>query len=933
MGMDPDASRVSNKINFPNYQPEKGKPDTREGHPVVNRSGIDESGSGYTWIDSNSANGPAFDWIDISSTGTQLYLGDDSYETLSLPFEFPFYEELKSTVYVASNGFLSFNAVSASSYNNTQLPNTNTPNDLIAGYWTDLHPYGNVHYLSTADHFIVQFTDVQRYSNSSNYLTFQFILYPNGEIKIQYLADNDSYYNATIGIEDSEGTSGMQIAFNTEFIEDNLAVLISQQTPISIANTSGEVAPGSTDEVAFSIDAEGLMGGSYTGAIRIASNDPRNEQLEVPVNLDVTGVPAIALDNTPLDFGSIMDGATSNQTIILTNEGTDELIISLSTDHEYFSTNNQELSIAAQTSHELELTYNPQATGEHTASLILETNDPENAQLIIALSGVATGAPAISVNPEEFQLALNSGESTTELLSIHNSGESPLTYALSSSLVQTVAVEGSSPPKIIDFSDHKYVRGEPDTRKGHVVNARSGNDGGGGGYSWIDSQSPNGPVFDWVDISSIGTLLPITLDDYRAVALDFNFPFYGDNKSEVYVSSHGFLDFNTENITAYIHTQLPEAQIPNDLIAGYWTDLYPNNNIYYYSTQDYLIVQYTNIKRFASDDNISFQFILYPNGNIKLQYQEVNDSYNNATIGIENAEGSSGMQIAFNTAFVEESLAVLISQQNTINFAQTSGEVAPGSTDEVEVTFDAQGLMGGTYTGAIHITSNDPGNEQFDVPLSLAITGVPAIALSESALHFKSPLLVGETDEQIVSVYNDGTETLVLSSVTVSSELFSISHSTNSLLPGEYTEVLVSFTSPEAGEFNETLTFDSNDPVNSSVELSLHAEAMSAPALSISEEAMTASLYINEVSEARSLVFSNEGGAPLQLNFFNNGESFAENSKIATNRNVGFHAKESQATQERVELPTISNKSANSAYNENVLETYPGFINNSLGMA
>ncbi len=46
---------------------------------------------GYTYIGSDEAGGPTYDFVDISSSGTALSLGDDQSKSISLTFDFEFY--------------------------------------------------------------------------------------------------------------------------------------------------------------------------------------------------------------------------------------------------------------------------------------------------------------------------------------------------------------------------------------------------------------------------------------------------------------------------------------------------------------------------------------------------------------------------------------------------------------------------------------------------------------------------------------------------------------------------------------------------------------------------------------------------------------------------------------------------------------------------
>ena len=53
---------------------------------------------------------------------------------------------------------------------------------------------------------------------------------------------------------------------------------------------------------------------------------------------------------------------------------------------------------------------------------------------------------------------------------------------------------------------------------------------------------------------------------------------------------------------------------------------------------------------------------------------------------------------------------------------------APAATDTVDVTFDSTGLtLGGIYTGALCIESDDPDTPTVQVPLTLEVDSMPFI--------------------------------------------------------------------------------------------------------------------------------------------------------------------------------------------------------------
>lgn len=162
-----------------------------------------------------------YDWIEISGIGTNTGInGDDQVlGPFDIGFSFPFYDYSAPTqVWVCSNGWSAFEAVSYGAYNNVEIPNTGLPNNMVCPFWDDLNPSlgGAVYYYQDAanERFIVEWSNVPHYSTGGTY-TFEMILFPNGDIELMYHTLTPGTANsATVGIENAGGTDGIQVTFD-----------------------------------------------------------------------------------------------------------------------------------------------------------------------------------------------------------------------------------------------------------------------------------------------------------------------------------------------------------------------------------------------------------------------------------------------------------------------------------------------------------------------------------------------------------------------------------------------------------------------------------------------------------------------------------------------------------------------------------------------
>ncbi len=151
-----------------------------------------------------------FNWINTDNPTGITH--DDETKAFALPFTFRFYGKEYNTVYICSNGFLSFTFPHAT-YRPRNIPDPSPPNALIAALWRDLHPErgGRITYYAGSDKFVVTYENIPNKVNN-NTQSFQIILYPNGEIVFQYKNVTDDQ-TTTIGLENEDGTKGRSASF------------------------------------------------------------------------------------------------------------------------------------------------------------------------------------------------------------------------------------------------------------------------------------------------------------------------------------------------------------------------------------------------------------------------------------------------------------------------------------------------------------------------------------------------------------------------------------------------------------------------------------------------------------------------------------------------------------------------------------------------
>jgi hypothetical protein len=148
--------------------------------------------------------------------------------------------------------------------------------------------------------------------------------------------------------------------------------------------------------------------------------------------------------------------------------------------------------------------------------------------------------------------------------------------------------------------------------------------------------------------------------------------------------------------------------------------------------------------------------------------------------------------------------------------------VVAGSNEVFDMTFDPS--MWGPYTSLLSISSNDPVNPIEEIDLTgYALNNDPTIIPSSTTLAYGN-VRVGAWHGQIITLSNQGLQTLTISDITFSDPAYLLDNAVElpiTLSSREEMDVRFWFNPPAAGTYNATATLTSNDPAAANLDITL----------------------------------------------------------------------------------------------------------------
>lgn len=186
---------------------------------------------------------------------------------------------------------------------------------------------------------------------------------------------------------------------------------------------NGSIAAGQSEVVNVTFDATGLDGGVYTTTLMVGSNDPVTPVKNVPVTLTVTGAPDIAISKTSLNFQNVYVGGTKEMFFSIRNSGSDVLSVSsISVSNATFTVSPSSLQLNPRDSARVYVRFNPTEIGTKSGTVRILSNDVDEGDITVNLSGNGIEAPAIILTPDNINMSIVSGDRRYVKMRLSNTG-------------------------------------------------------------------------------------------------------------------------------------------------------------------------------------------------------------------------------------------------------------------------------------------------------------------------------------------------------------------------------------------------------------------------------------------------------------------------------------------------------------------------------
>lgn len=610
-------------------------------------------------------------------------------------------------------------------------------------------------------------------------------------------------------------------------------LIINTADWMSFSSTSGSVPSGDSSLVTIFLSSTDLYAGTYYSNIVITSNDPYNPSVVVPCTLSVTGHPIMSWSPSCLDYGTVLVGNTSDDTLTISNTGCSSLTIqSITTALPVFSIVQSPASIPPNGQAKVILRFTPATAMYYEDTLSISTNDGE-ARICLTATGAAP--PILSYTPSSLSATITQCNDTVSIpLTISNIGVEDLHYQLTGSAEDTVRILGMIYASSTSLLNQAISALQQQFTKFSVTTFSS------------SSTSSLQAALNGIDV----VLIPRFTSNASSVYSNFG-PILQSFVNQggvvifcgIYESSYSQSMYSTNLLSGSYASYITSGTVnltnlSDPLVQGLPTGISASQYVFYHTfTNPDLVVlgTYGNYHAIAYR-NIGKGSVVY------LGYDLTQYQAHAATIL------SRAVQLGKKNLFV-----------NWLSLNRTTDTVPANQSSLVQVLFDATGMNSGLYESQIIIKTNVPGGNTDTIPCTMQINGAPLPIYPQACVDLGSVMIGGQLNGQFI-LRNDGCADLTITGTSHISQQFVYTLAPMTITPGSSYTVPVQFSSAITGPYSDTISIVTNAGV---LKVCLLAVALSAPEVEITPMSLSATLNSCTDSTTAQLVISNPGNALL----------------------------------------------------------------------
>lgn len=254
-----------------------------------------------------------------------------------------------------------------------------------------------------------------------------------------------------------------------------------------------------------------------------------------------------------------------------------------------------------------------------------------------------------------------------------------------------------------------------------------------------------------------GTVIPSSDDVVSGpFNIGFNFNFFGNNYSQFYVCSNGWVGFSDGQTNGYTAAFIPNGGSPRNVIMADWEDLFPGSANIFYQTigtapNRQLVVSFFNCPHYGCRSNLhTFQFVLYESTNV-IDINMLSKPLcagNNATQGLVN---------------IDNTRVVPVDGRNASSWSVSTPQTIRITPQTPDVTFSYFNSYFTDSTGRYIINSGlDINNYQFQIQIPIQ---TPPGQISMNDIIYSNDLVLGRNiinskDYYRFDINNDGKITI-----------------------------------------------------------------------------------------------------------------------------------------------------------------------------